>query len=66
VGDLFRLMSPAQQAALFDNVAEAMAGIPVAIVKRQLVHFHRADPAYGLGVAARMGMSQVDLPAAAE
>jgi catalase len=50
-GDLFRLMSPAQQAQLFTNIAGAMRGVPEAIVRRQLGHFHRADPAYAAGVA---------------
>jgi catalase len=31
-------------------------GAPVEIVKRQVVHFHRAEPAYGAGVAKRMGV----------
>jgi catalase len=45
-----------------DNIAEAMQGVPVEIVKRQVAHFYRADPAYGLGVATRMGLSAADLP----
>ena len=49
-GDLFRLMSPAQQQQLFDNVAAAMAGVPQFIIDRQLEHFHQADPAYAEGV----------------
>jgi catalase len=56
-GALFRLMSPDQQAQLFDNIAAAMQGVPEAIIKRQLVHFHRADPAYAAGVAQRVGVS---------
>ncbi len=62
-GNLFRLMSPAQKAALMDNIAAAMAGVPAEIVQRQLVHFHRADPAYGQGVAERVGVA---LPRAAQ
>ena len=61
-GDLFRLMSTAQKAALMDNIAAAMAGVPEHIIQRQLGHFHRADPAYGKGVAQRVG---VKLPQAA-
>ena len=45
-----------------DNIAEAMGGVPVEIVKRQIVHFYRADPAYGKGVAQRMGVSIGDIP----
>jgi catalase len=50
-GDLFRLMSPAQQQQLFSNIAGAMNGVPEEIKRRQLVHFHKADPAYAAGVA---------------
>ncbi len=56
-GDLFRLMTAEQQGRLMDNIAEAMQGVPEEIVKRQIVHFYRADPAYGEGVASRMGVS---------
>lgn len=55
-GDLFRLMSDAQKAQLFHNIAAAMAGVPEEIVQRQLVHFHRADPAYAAGVAKALGV----------
>jgi len=61
-GDLFRLMSPDARERLMDNIAEAMQGVPAEIVKRQVVHFYRADPAYGLGVAKRMGLTAADLP----
>jgi catalase len=63
-GDLFRLMPPESQQRLMDNIAEAMQGVPVEIVQRQIVHFHKADPAYGAGVATRMGLSAPDLPPA--
>jgi catalase len=63
-GDLFRLMSPNQKEQLFANIAAAMDGVPVEIVKRQVAHFYRADPDYGIGVATRMGLSASDLPAA--
>jgi len=55
-GDLFRIMTPAQQAQLFGNIAAAMAGVPEAIVQRQLGHFHKADPAYAAGVAKALGV----------
>ena len=63
-GILFRLMSPDQQQRLMDNISAAMAGVPSAIVQRQIAHFAKADPAYGVGVAQRMGLSfaGVDLP----
>jgi catalase len=64
VGDLFRLMSPEQKDQLFNNIKAAMEGVPLEIVTRQVVHFYRADPDYGIGVATRMGLSASDLPAA--
>ncbi len=49
-GNLFRLMNPYQKQQLFQNIAEAMHGVPADIVERQLVHFAKADPAYAEGV----------------
>src|ERR1700716_449949 len=63
-GDLFRLMSAEQKEQLFHNIRAAMDGVPVEIVKRQVAHFYRADPDYGIGVATRMGLSASDLPTA--
>jgi len=63
-GNLFRLMTAEQQGRLMDNIAAAMGGVPVEIVKRQVAHFYKADPKYGLGVAERMGLSKADLPSA--
>jgi len=48
--DLFRLMTAAQKEQLFQNYKAAMQGVPVEIVKRQIVHCYRADPEYGAGV----------------
>ena len=56
-GALFRLMSDDQQRQLFDNIAAAMAGVPEAIQRRQIAHFAKADPAYGAGVAERVGLT---------
>jgi catalase len=56
-GNLFRLMSRAQQEVLMDNIARTMQGVPKEIVLRQVAHFTKADPAYGAGVAMRMGVS---------
>ena len=55
-GALFRLMSPDQQRQLFSNIAAAMQGVPEFIQRRQIEHFTRADPAYGQGVAAALGL----------
>lgn len=59
-GDLYRLLSKDGQERLCDNIRDAMQGVPVEIVKRQVAHFYKADPAYGRGVARRMGLSDSD------
>jgi catalase len=61
-GNLFRLMTKEQQERLMDNIRDAMQGVPVEIVKRQVAHFYKADPNYGIGVATRMGLGVKDLP----
>lgn len=58
-GNLFRLMSPAQQQVLFENTARNMNGVPDAIKMKHICHCMQADPAYGQGVAKALG---VDLP----
>ena len=58
-GNLFRLMNGEQQMRLMDNIARAMQGVPKEIVRRQVAHFHRADPAYGAGVSRRVGVDVV-------
>jgi catalase len=61
-GNLFRLMSAEQQKRLFKNIAEAMEGVPLEIVQRQLAHFHEADPAYAQGVADALGIENSATP----
>ena len=56
-GNLFRLMTPEAQGRLFGNIAAAMSGVPEVIVQRQLVHFHKADPAYAAGVAKALNIA---------
>src|SRR5690606_28640435 len=53
-GALFRLMSPEQQQALFDNTARAMAGVSADVQAKHIEHCRLADPAYGAGVAAAL------------
>jgi catalase len=65
-GDLFRLMSADQKQQLFHNVKEAMDGVPVEIIERQLVHFYRADAEYGTGVAKALGVNFKPQTVAAE
>ena len=55
-GNLFRLMTKAQQERLMDTIAGTMQGVPETIVLRQLGHFYKADRAYGEGIAKRMGV----------
>lgn len=55
-GNLFRMFNAEQKQRLFKNIATAMAGVPEEIVQRQLVHFHKADPAYADGVAKALGI----------
>ncbi len=50
-GNLFRLMTPAQQQTLFDNTARAMGDAAEHIKQRHIANCTRADPAYGAGVA---------------
>jgi catalase len=50
-GNLFRLLPADEKTRLFANIAEAMQEVPDFIVKRQIEHFTKADPAYGEGVA---------------
>jgi len=62
-GALFRLMSKDEQERLMDNIANAMRGVPEFIQRRQIAHFAKADPAYGAGVAKRLGLDQAQAAA---
>jgi catalase len=55
-GKLFRLMTPDQQQKLFGNTARAMGDAPVEIKLRHIGNCMKADPAYGAGVAAALGI----------
>ncbi|NHQ92350.1 catalase [Janthinobacterium lividum] len=48
---LFRLMTPAQQQALFDNTARAISGASEQVKQRHIGNCTLCDPAYGTGVA---------------
>ncbi|WP_333967949.1 catalase [Burkholderia cepacia] len=57
-GNLFRLMSQAQQHLLFDNTARQMASVHAHIQERHILNCAKADPEYGAGVRealARIG-----------
>jgi catalase len=53
---LFRLMTPAQQQALFDNTARSIMDVPREIQLRHIDHCLKADPAYGKGIAEALGI----------
>ena len=55
-GDLFRLMKPEQQEALFGNTARAMGDIPDMIKIRHIKNCLKADENYGKGVARALGI----------
>jgi len=56
-GKLFRLMTPEQQQVLFANTARAMGDAPLEIKRRHIGNCSKADPDYGKGVAAALGIS---------
>ncbi|QTL01965.1 catalase [Aquabacter sp. L1I39] len=51
---LFELFDAGQRQRLFLNLAEAMFGVPDAIIERQLGHFEKVHPEYGAGVRAAL------------
>ena len=55
-GDLFRMMTPAQQQTLFENTARAMDGARIEVKQRHIANCTKADPAYGAGVAKALGL----------
>lgn len=62
-GDLFRLMSPAQQQLLFENTARSIGPAPKPIQLRHIGHCLKADPAYGKGIADALGIALSELDA---
>lgn len=55
-GDLFRLMSAAQQQVLCENTARALGDAPEFIKRRHAENCAKADPAYGAGVLKALGI----------
>jgi catalase len=43
-----------QRQRLFQNIAAAMAGVSADVVERQLGHFQRIHPDYGVGVSTAL------------
>ena len=62
-GNLFRLMTPDQQQALFGNTARAIGPARIEIQHRHIRNCLRADPAYGKGVADALGIDLADVGA---
>jgi catalase len=60
-GLLFRVMRPEQQQVLFDNTARALGDAPMEVKVRHIGNCLKADPAYGEGVAAALGISPSEL-----
>lgn len=56
-GNLFRMMTPLQRQALFDNTARSMRGVSRHIMERHVANCAKADPAYGAGVARALGLA---------
>jgi catalase len=56
-GNLFWKMSPAQKQVLFENTARAMGDARFKVKRRHIGNCARADPAYGAGVAAALGLA---------
>jgi catalase len=61
-GLLFRLMSKSQQMVLFANTARSIGGAPREIQIRHIANCMKADPAYGEGVAAALGIPLREVP----
>ncbi len=55
-GDLFRLMTPEQQQALFENTARSIGGAERFIQERHIVNCYKADPEYGKGVSEALNI----------
>jgi catalase len=55
-GNLFRLMSPEQQTELIENIVDSLKKAPTDIQEKMVVHFRKADPAYGDGVSQGLGL----------
>lgn len=62
-GALFRLMTPAQQQLLFENTGRGMGDAPREVKIRHIGNCLKADPAYGKGVAAALGIPLEEVPA---
>ena len=55
-GALFRLLTPEKRELLFANTARAIGGAPAEIQMTHIRNCLKADPSYGKGVAAALGI----------
>ena len=55
-GNLFRLMSSEQQRELIENILKSLKKVPTEIQQKMVVHFRKADKAYGDGIAKGLGL----------
>ena len=53
---LFNLFNDEQKNRLYRNIAASMAGVSENIIKIQVEHFYKVDPAYGEGVKKVLGL----------
>ncbi len=60
-GMLFRKMSPAQQQVLFENTGRGMGDSSRQVKIRHISNCLKADPAYGAGVAAALGIDLTEV-----
>ncbi|NMG05622.1 catalase [Brasilonema sp. UFV-L1] len=55
-GELYRVLSEEQKARLVDNIVDQMKSVKPEIQRRQIPHFYKADPDYGIRVAQELGI----------
>jgi len=55
-GNLFRLMTADAKERLIGNIAGSLGETPKRIQELQVQHFYKADPAYGSGIARKLGL----------
>ena len=55
-GNLFRLMSAEQQRELIENILKSLKKVPKEIQQKMIVHFRKADKAYGDGIAKGLSL----------
>ena len=60
-GQLYRLLSASEKAALINNIAGHLKNAKKQIQQRQLAHFKRADPEYGARIEAALAQLQQKL-----